>query len=202
MFLAIAPVFPGPVYLICQDPFQIITGTLSESFYCFNQAGALVVCLERYFFDTPITFAVKTEIKFCTKFNSCLTFPLAIGRSHSCKILTMRCSTEWTLFSYIYCCSYSLMMVRYKLISLPVMVYPSLMNCSRYRRALFTYASYLRIFFAVCFLLLANARYSFLARLRYLLGSLSMIQHQCDVGCWLSEVYTARVRIMFPVWKP
>ena len=71
MFLAIAPVFPGPVYLICQNTFRIITGTLSESFYCFNQAGALVVCLERYFFDTPITFAVKTEIKFCIKFNRC-----------------------------------------------------------------------------------------------------------------------------------
>lgn len=67
------------------------------------------------------------------------------------------------LFRYecnIYCChSYSLMMVRYKLMSLPVMAYPSFMNCSRYRRSLFTYASCLRsalrIFFDVCFLLLA-----------------------------------------------
>ena len=85
MFLAIVPGFPGPVYLICQDPFQIITGTLSESFYCFNQAGALVVCLERYFFDTPITFAVKTEIKFCTKFNRC--FDLVLPALSKCKIL-------------------------------------------------------------------------------------------------------------------
>ena len=41
MFRAIAPVFPGPVYLICQNTFRIIT------------------------------FAVKAEIKFCTKFNRC-----------------------------------------------------------------------------------------------------------------------------------
>ena len=75
MLFAITPVFPGPVYLICQDTFWIITGTLFEAFYCFNQAGALVVCLERYFFEAPITFAVKTEIKFCAKFNRCFDLP-------------------------------------------------------------------------------------------------------------------------------
>lgn len=69
MLLAIAPVFPGSVYLICQDTFRIITGTFFETFDCFNQTSTLVVCLERYFLDTPITFAVKAEIKFCTKFN-------------------------------------------------------------------------------------------------------------------------------------
>ena len=109
----------------------------------------------------------------------CPALDLIIGRIHGCEILTIRCSTEWTLLSCIYCCcSYSLMMVRYKLMSLPAMAYPSLMNCSRYRSSLFTYESCLRsalrFFFDVCFLLLANARYSFLARLRYLLGSLRL----------------------------
>lgn len=48
----------------------------------------------------------------------------------------MRCSTEWTLLSYIYCCcSWSLMIVRYKSISLPDIAYPSLMNCSGYWRS-------------------------------------------------------------------
>ena len=71
MLFAITTVFPGPVYLICQDTFWIITGTLFEAFDCYNQAGALVVCLERYFFEAPITFAVKTENKLCAKFNRC-----------------------------------------------------------------------------------------------------------------------------------
>ena len=75
MLFAIAPVFPGSVYLIGQDTFRIITGTLFETFYCFDQTGALVVCLERYFFDTPLAFAVKAEIEFCTKFNRCFDLP-------------------------------------------------------------------------------------------------------------------------------
>jgi len=46
MLLAIAPVFADPVYLIYQNTFRIITGTLFETFYRFIQVGTLVVFLE------------------------------------------------------------------------------------------------------------------------------------------------------------
>ncbi len=74
MFFTITPVLSGPVYLVCQNTFRIIGGTFFEALYRFNQAGALVVCLERYFFDTPVALTVKAEIKFCLKFNRRLDF--------------------------------------------------------------------------------------------------------------------------------
>ena len=48
------------------------------------------------------------------------------------------------------------MMVRYKLMSLPVMAYPSLMNCSRYRRSIFTYESCLRSAFKILAIIIAE----------------------------------------------
>ena len=35
------------------DCLVLITGTLLETFYCLNQAGALIVCLERYYSIHP-----------------------------------------------------------------------------------------------------------------------------------------------------
>ena len=75
MLFTIVPVLSGSVYLICQYTVRIITCALLEAFHRFYQAGALVVCFERYFFDASISFTVKTQIKFCTKFNRGFYFP-------------------------------------------------------------------------------------------------------------------------------
>lgn len=104
------------------------------------------------FFDTPITFTVKDEIKFCSKFNGCFDLP-----SDNRPDPWLRNTYNAVLHRMDSVIIHILLLLiqprdgKIKLMSLPVMEYPSLMNCSRYRRSLFTYASCLqsalRIFF-------------------------------------------------------
>lgn len=54
MFFAITPVRSCPIYLICQYPVWIITGSFLEPFHGLCQTGALVIRFERYFFDPSV----------------------------------------------------------------------------------------------------------------------------------------------------
>ena len=54
MFFAITPVRSCPIYLICQYPVWIVTGSFLEPFHSLCQTGALVIRFERYFFDPSV----------------------------------------------------------------------------------------------------------------------------------------------------
>ena len=74
MFLAESPVVSCPIYLICKNPFGIVSGSLIISTDSVLQASAFIVGIEGYIFNPCIPFSINTKIQLCPKLYGCLHF--------------------------------------------------------------------------------------------------------------------------------
>ena len=59
MSFAVPAVIVCPVYLVCEDPFRIVPGTLPEALHGLLQGGPLVIGAKGYLLNPPIALRVQ-----------------------------------------------------------------------------------------------------------------------------------------------
>jgi len=67
MSFAVPAVIAGSVYLVCEDPFRIVPGTLLEALHGLLQGSPLVIGVKGYLLNPPIALRVQAQVEFGTE---------------------------------------------------------------------------------------------------------------------------------------